>query len=215
LVEQIRAEVLRYLGYRGQQIPDEIAYIIDECIREIGEISRPRHVYRTWKLERQHDELSIITAGRLVLPGKAIKRHLRLSNEVIGIAFTLGVDVDRQIRKYQLTDLTRATILNACGAAYIEEYADQICSEIAAEVPGTHLTPRFSPGYGDFPLSFQRSLLTALDSERTIGLVLTDHLLMIPRKSVSALIGRQRLACAPEEHCSKCDQVDCDYRRVK
>ena len=63
---------------------------------------------------------------------------------------------------------------------------DEIRRELAE---GETLVPRYSPGFGDFPLSAQREILSVLDAARAIGVSLTDTLLMVPSKSVSAVIG--------------------------
>lgn len=67
---------------------------------------------------------------------------------------------------------------------------DSIEDDIRAELaPGESLVARYSPGYADFPLSAQRELLALLDAPRKVGVSLTDSLLMVPSKSVSAVIG--------------------------
>ena len=50
-------------------------------------------------------------------------------------------------------------------------------------------TRRYSPGYGDLPLSVQPALLDALDAGRRLGVTLTESLLMVPMKSVTAVVG--------------------------
>jgi cobalamin-dependent methionine synthase I len=83
-----------------------------------------------------------------------------------------------------------ALIVQAVGAALIERHMDAVEDEIRAELaPGESLLTRYSPGYGDFPLEAQRSILALLDTPRKIGVSLTDSLLMVPSKSVSAVIG--------------------------
>jgi len=62
----------------------------------------------------------------------------------------------------------------------------EIRQELAS---GEGLVSRFSPGYGDLPLDYQRTLLSVLDTSRKIGVSLTDSLLMVPSKSVSAIVG--------------------------
>jgi cobalamin-dependent methionine synthase I len=47
---------------------------------------------------------------------------------------------------------------------------------------------RFSPGYGDWTLDNQPQVLQLAEAER-IGITLTESNIMIPRKSVSAVIG--------------------------
>jgi cobalamin-dependent methionine synthase I len=83
-----------------------------------------------------------------------------------------------------------ALIMQAVGAALIERYMDGVEDEIRAELaPGEALRTRYSPGYGDFPLAAQRDILAILDTSRRIGVSLTDSLLMVPSKSVSAVVG--------------------------
>ena len=71
--------------------------------------------------------------------------------------------------------------------------------------------PRFSPGYGDLPLTLQPEICAALDVQRRLGIHVTESLLMIPSKSVTAVIGlsdRPQMArirgcayCAMKETC--------------
>ncbi len=58
-----------------------------------------------------------------------------------------------------------------------------------AEQPQIYVTSRFSPGYGDFPLTEQSRIIGYLDAQRQIGLHVTADSLMIPGKSVTALMG--------------------------
>jgi cobalamin-dependent methionine synthase I len=87
--------------------------------------------------------------------------------------------------------MARAAAVQAAGAAMIEAYVNEECQEIhqQALAQGKHDHPRFSPGYGDLPLEMQKDVMTALDCGRTVGITLTDSLLMTPSKSVTAIIG--------------------------
>ena len=66
---------------------------------------------------------------------------------------------------------------------------ERIDSEIKKQ--GYARTMRYSPGYGDWPLAKQSQLLKLVGSDR-IGVTLTESSIMIPRKSVSAVIGWER-----------------------
>ena len=84
----------------------------------------------------------------------------------------------------------------------------------AGEAEGWHLRPRFSPGYGDFPLSCQRELLTLLRAPETIGLTAGESMLLLPTKSVTAVMGRSRLALpCHRTGCEACGKTDCAFRR--
>ena len=60
---------------------------------------------------------------------------------------------------------------------------------LAVRFPGLYLTDRFSPGYGDLPLSLQPGICAVLDAERRVGIHVTPSFLMNPSKSVTAVIG--------------------------
>ena len=51
---------------------------------------------------------------------------------------------------------------------------------------------RFSPGYGDFDIVYQKDIFAILDCPKRIGLTLNSSLMMSPSKSVTAIIGFKR-----------------------
>ena len=60
------------------------------------------------------------------------------------------------------------------------------------------LTNRCSPGYGDLPLSLQPHLLSALNANKLLHITLSDTLLMIPQKSITAIVGIRSDDCEGE-----------------
>lgn len=91
----------------------------------------------------------------------------------------------------QVSDMARALILDSCASAAVENLCDNLETDLRAEVEaeGLFLTDRFSPGYGDLPLSFQRDFCALLNAQRQIGLTVSESSLLIPRKSVTAVLG--------------------------
>ena len=77
----------------------------------------------------------------------------------------------------------------ACGSALVEAGCDAAEREIAGRMPGLYLTDRFSPGYGDMPLAQMREICEVLGAQRAIGLTVSAGGVMIPRKSVTAILG--------------------------
>ena len=73
----------------------------------------------------------------------------------------------------------------------------------------------FSPGYGDVPLDLQKDFSALLQMPQTCGISLTDTLLMVPSKSVTAFIGfsehKEPCILAGCETCSHA--TDCAFRR--
>ena len=94
------------------------------------------------------------------------------------------------IRRAQISGSADAAVMQGCGAMFIESFVDLLNDEIRknAEARKMRAHPRFSPGYGDVPLSMQKEFFRLLPCEK-IGLSLMDTLIMAPEKSVTAFIG--------------------------
>lgn len=212
-------EVLRYLGYNGQEISDTISEMIDKTSAEAEKAVTPRYCAVESPISRSADGIRVNSCGML-LCGSDIAEHLKGCESVILFAASIGADIERRIRIYEAQDLTRAIIMDCCGSSLIESYCDLVCGSIAERLTerGLFPTSRFSPGYGDLPLSLQPEFLRALNAQRQIGLTCNEQFLMFPRKSVTAVIG---LSKTPVGGCSKtaCDTCrmnsTCQFRKNK
>ena len=177
-----RAEILRYLRM-GSAAPDAtLAERIDAVEAKVLAAARPRHLADLVSLEFLEPLDCLV--GPLTLKSAALRRALRGAKRAYLFAATLGHEVDLLLRRYAATDSANLLIAQAVATAVLEGYADEVCE--ALEGPRT---PRFSPGYGDLPLEVQRDFLAAVDGQRRLGITLTDTSLMIPSKSVTAIIG--------------------------
>lgn len=216
-----RQEVLRYLGYRGQELSIELSALIDECMDACIRTATPRKVTRRFSCKVDETGVQIEEID-LLLPGRDIGAHLQHSGACVLMAATLGLGVDNFIKRLENTDLTRSLILDACATALIESVCDAAEDEVRkeAEAAGMKITSRFSPGYGDLPLELQPRLIAVLDTPRRIGLFCSETHILIPRKSVTAIIGirpegdeecRPRRGCG--RRCADCRLTGCLYRK--
>lgn len=101
---------------------------------------------------------------------------------------TLGSQVDALIRREQVRNMAEALFLDAAASAAIEEVCDEVQMMLARDL-NKSLTRRFSCGYGDLPLEIQKDFLSVLDAGRMIGLSASPSGMLIPIKSVTAVIG--------------------------
>lgn len=213
-----KKEILRYLGYRGQTMDAHTNALIDTCMQQLEESAKPRFIYRTFTLlqNEKTQTLSLLECG-LTICSKNLFQHLLGCQNCVILAATLGIEADNLIRIAQSESMSRAVILDACAADMIEKLCDFAETEIAetAESDGLFLRPRFSPGYGDCPLTLQNDIGRILDTSRKIGLTITDRALMLPRKSVTAFIGlgKDKKKKAPPS-CDTCNMRGrCQYQR--
>ena len=181
-----RSEIFRYAGVK--RADSSMEELLEQCIAECKDCFSYNVCYTELPVEK-HGELTQF--GGVKTTSASLRAALDGCTGVVVFAATVGIGIDRLIKKYSLTSPSRAVMLQAIGAERIESLCDAFCADIGAELAarGLALRPRFSAGYGDFPLECQREIFSLLDGGRRIGLCLNESLLMSPTKSVTAIIG--------------------------
>lgn len=200
-------ECLRYAGTTPQNISAEEKELFEACLAEMGNRLTYKVCWGRFPVKREGDHLDF---GFLKAESKALMKNLEGCEEVIVFAATIGLEIDRLIRRYTNLSPAKALFFQAIGAEQIESLCDTFCEELKGK--GLQLRPRFSPGYGDLPLEMQKDIFRVLDCPRKIGLSLNESLLMSPSKSVTAIIGIGGGETEAENKCSACENSDCAYR---
>lgn len=205
-----RHEALAYLGCRGEP-PAELAEAVARCEAMLLRAARPRTVWK--RLRRLAD--GTLAGTELRPAGEDVAALLAGCDEVVLMAATLGTEAEALIRRAQARSMSDAVVLDALASAAIERVCDDLCADIEAETAPLYLTDRFSPGYGDMPLTQQEALCRVLDTERRIGVTLTESGLMLPQKTVTAIMG---LTHEPTQKrrksCDTCNmREDCAFRK--
>lgn len=198
-----------------REVPAEnIAGLLERCEKRVLDVIRPNYVYREAELEFTENG---IRAGNMseLLTGSDIARHLAGCTKAVLFAATLSAEADKLIRQAAVTDVAESFAIDCLCSAAVEQVCDAAEEEIFSVIEAPYRTWRFSPGYGDLPLGIQGSFLKMLNAQRRIGLTVTDSMLLIPSKSVTALIG---ISDAPvsrgKRGCGSCNMREsCAYRR--
>ncbi|WP_040394578.1 vitamin B12 dependent-methionine synthase activation domain-containing protein [Centipeda periodontii] len=204
-------EILKYLGFRGQELTEEIAAQIRRCTDEVLAAATPRLTYR-------HAPLEDGAVLGVTFAGNDIPRMLEPCEEVVLFGATLGPGVERLMMRYEVVNAADSVIMDACASTAIENICNNFESDMrrTVEAEGRYLTDRFSPGYGDLPISEQPKFFALLDMTRRIGVSLTPTTIMVPRKSVTAIMG---IARTPQPHrppdCEHCLMFrTCPFRKA-
>lgn len=200
-----RDEAVRYLGDSGVKMNQAMESLMDQCEEIILSSAKPKYLYK--KIDLQNSDL---------VAGDSVKAHLKGCNEGIIICATLGVDIDKQLRLAQVTDMAKAVVMDSMASVAIEQVCTKLDDIIADEYKEYNLTWRFSPGYGDYPIELQESFLRLLDSQRKIGLCTNENSILTPTKSVTAIVG---LSKEPIERkrkgCASCNLAkNCKFRKA-
>lgn len=179
-------EILRYAGM--DKPTQQIDEIIDSCINEVKEKLQYKVCFSEFPI---HIDNNTIDLGFTTTTSANLANNLSNCKSVIVFAATIGLELDRLIKRYSTTAPSRAVIMQALGAERIESLCNAFNKDICNEkqILGHITKPRFSPGYGDLSINIQSDILSCLQCSKLIGIYLNDSLLMTPTKSVTALIG--------------------------
>ncbi len=211
-----KTEVLRYLGYNNQNIDENTNQLLHECMTEILDIMKKNYVYDIYDIFRDENRI-FLKNTTLTTQSKDLCHHLQKSDKCVIMAASLGLEVDQRIAYYSKTHMTKSIVLDACASTAIEALCDHIEEEISkkAEKEGYYMTPRYSPGYGDLPMTLQKEIAKVLKTYSKIGLTVNESNLLLPRKSVTAFIGWQKEKTDdPVDKCSTCQKENCSYRNL-
>ena len=169
----------RYLGAAGAEAC--AGPLLERCAPAVLASAAPRMVWCALPAAL-HPELQ---------QGRDIAAHLAGCDTLVLLAVTLGVQTDTAVRRAAVGDVAAGAAADALASALAEQAAAQAEAAVRAEMQrrGLYLTGRFSPGYGDYPLSVQPRFAQLLDLARSLGVTVTPECLLLPRKSITALLG--------------------------
>ena len=198
-----RAEAKRYLGGSKIELDDKMLELFESCEKQVISTAKPAYLYKV--IDLPNDELFV---------GDDIKNHLSGCEKAVLICATLGAEIDRMIRVSQVSDMSRAVVLDSFSSVAIEQSCREVDNILAKKYPEYNFTFRFSPGYGDYPIELQKDFLSILDAPRKIGLSTNESFLLIPSKSVTAVAGMSKEPIERKKRgCAVCDMRDrCKFR---
>lgn len=165
------------------RINSNIEEIILESIDIAQKILKPK--FATSIADKKIEGNKIIL-DNFVINSKDIFNLLKNSEKVIGMVATVGSAIDEKVLSLQNENNTlSAYVYDSIGSVAVEQLVDNICNEIKKTNVTTN---RFSVGYGDWTIDNQKGFLKWLAADK-IGITLSSSFQMIPRKTVSAVLG--------------------------
>ena len=212
-----KKRVCDYLGYCADcKPPARISSLIDEYAENAFHLLDPAYSYTIKNIERV-DGSNVFIEGSLVLRSQVIARLLEQCYQVSLFVATIGNRLEEMA--CQLAEdgfVMQSAVLETIGSDAAEKVADFVQDRVEeiASAHGLRTSPRFSPGYCDWDISQQKLVFQAADGE-SAGVCLTSECLMIPRKSVSGVIGIGSCDNGVGHYnpCRQCDKEDCPGRR--
>ena len=192
----MRSEILKYLGYQKDETVDrQTELLIDRALREVEELAEFKYVYATY--DEPQD---------FMLAHPTYMEYLLGSEGYLLCATTIGIAVDRRLKRLQMEDMAYAVVFDATAGVWIERRAD----EFEKALPYPSLGFRFCPGYQGTPLE-DNAQIAHLVKAHKIGISFLDSGLMIPMKSMTGII---RIGGEGRKSCKGCVAAEaCAYRK--
>ena len=215
-IEMDRGEVCRFLGYQKDKGPNStISSLIDEGMDQAYALIEPMCFYHLADIRRIRYH-RIFMEDSLIITSEVLSQVLSRCEQVAIFVANIGRCLEESVSQLMNEGhMLKAAILDAIGSEAAEKTACYFQDEIRefANSTGAETTLRYSPGYCDWDITQQRVIFEAMDSA-PMGVTLTEECLMVPRKSVSGVIGlgqfERSVAFSP---CLLCDKWDCSSRR--
>ncbi len=181
-------EVLRYMR-AGKTCGENIEKLADEGIRRVCEAACCKVCYA--RLELNLLDEGNLMLGDILLRSKSLYKWLEGCREAFLFAASVGQSVDRVIRAAGASSPSLSLACDAAGSALVEEVCDVLNSKLDSiiRLEGGVTVKRFSAGYGDLDLTYQKNFSEALNTAKNIGACLTGGVMMSPTKTVTAIIG--------------------------
>ena len=207
-------ETRRYAGLIRAKNFDE-QNIIDACDDAVLLLN----VRGIWKIyDYDAENFLVHSMPPFKLEGNSITRHLSNCEKVICLAVTVGDEIENEVtRRFSAGKYVESVLLDAAATAAVEQAADSLEKAISPQLAkdGFKMKMRFSPGYGDWTLDNQQNFFN-ITGAAEIGMTLSSAMMLIPRKSITAIIGLEKNKLddkiSPNKNCADCEKLDCPAR---
>lgn len=212
-------EVLRREGFRGySKIKPEIKFLIRELLASVRKthLLEPAIAYEIYTItELSQRQLSL--KGEPGVPDSLLSSVLPSAKELAIAVCTIGPRLEKQVTDYTSRgEPLRGMLLDGIGSAAVDSLTEEVCKFVAREASsrGYEASSPISPGMPGLPITEQWQLLKMVPAGE-IGVSLTSTGIMVPRKSVSMVIGigPQMPKWTRAEVCARCHLKEtCPYR---
>lgn len=205
------------LGYDENGERELVQQMIEEALRESGELCNIRAEYRIYDEVSLDNNDKSLTIKKIRFDIKeAAFSQLKNTESVAVFACTAGEGIGKRSRELMAEgDPLMGYIFDVTGSVVVDAAASFMQNSLAESlvISGKKITNRYYPGYCGWSVSEQHKLFKLLP-DNFCGIRLTDSALMDPVKSGSGVIGIGEHVKYTRYTCSYCNRTDCAYRKV-
>lgn len=168
---------------------------LGKILEDVLSLLRPLAAYELFDITSKNDRF--IEAGGVRFTSRVLARNVRGTERLFPFILTIGGMLES--RAAAEDDLLRQYLMESLGDLALHA-TGRIVKESLCQTHGITRVSSMSPGsLSDWPIEEQKPLFSLMQkSSDTVGVSLTDSLLMVPRKSLSGVYfatKREFLSC--------------------
>lgn len=218
-----KEEVLRYQGYHCNKAAKTSEIILQTTREEIDQgyhLFEPKGIYSKVMIGNISLDRRINLENGLFLEiNNSMFDLLRESRYLAFGLSTIGNHLEEKVVElFAQNEYSKAIALDAVGTVAIKFLSNYIKSLVCQEAKEQNfqITKCFSPGSGDWDISQQTNIFQIIPIDK-IGVKLTESYMMVPKKSLSWVMGlgkNIKIAYKADNSCQICQAIDCQFRKV-
>lgn len=209
--------VLMGQGVDPEVIHERSPHLVEVAQRALAEgqsLLEPLVIYRHLAVQGlKHERL--LLAGGFSLIGPLIAQHLAPAKQVVVILCTIGDALENYLSEVMITDPPYGLALDGLGSAAVETLATDACNYFGdrAAAEGMERTIPFNPGMIGWPVEEGQKQIFNIFHDHEIDIKLTSSSMMIPRKSISLVLGFGADLTSTDRACDFCNMREtCRYQ---
>lgn len=184
-------------------------------LSEARMLVKPQWLCRTRRISPSGGAVAV--DGGFKITGKRLSGYLSGADEAIFFLVTIGGGLEEAASRWMKEgEPLYGYLLDRIGSIAVDTLAEALEEAVRRELEkaGRSVSARFSPGYCDWPVEEQYTLDKIIGFSG-IGVRLTEGCMMVPRKSVSGLVGvgPKGSFSVGGSQCDICDIKECGYKR--
>lgn len=210
-------KIITLLGYDEDTVPEPVLETINIILDALPSKVRLQSGYKIFnprKVKLSYD--SFIIDNRKFNCGKIICSSLKNSETLTFIISSVGEDIANWYKHFmENNEMLKGYLIDKIASELVEQLADKTELLLETELEQIELkaTNRFSPGYCGWSVADQQNLFSLLPP-KFCGVSINENSMMMPIKSVSAVIGIGKNVEKKNYECSICEIEFC-YKRER
>jgi hypothetical protein len=146
-------------------------------------------IHTTRVVEHRHEQILLQGGKELVSP--LVARHLARAEQVVLAVSTIGSELEELASTSMEKNPLLGVALDGLGNAAVEILGQQVCMRIGerAQAAGLTASTPLSPGEPEWPVEVGQPQIFALLDPSRAGVTLTSGGMMVPKKSISFVVG--------------------------